>query len=194
MFNAKDWYWSIAGDAANVYASARNIYVPTSDGAYTSWKAMWGTPPNVPSESDIWYYVQAFQPWWLWDATTGKVSQPAAGQYYKGQLRNYNSDKRDREVQGGMTAAGIPVKTDNLSRGEINQSVVQATGNANFSAQWYGSDGKFYPVDQATMLSMGEAVSKHTNDCFTVFQQVDNNITLNTVTTLAQIDTAYVGL
>jgi hypothetical protein len=44
------------------------------------------------------------------------------------------------------------------------------------------------------MIEMSDAVNKHTDDCYKVFQQVSDDITLNTITTIAQIDTAFTGL
>ncbi len=196
MFNPRDWYWSVAGDAANVYSSARNIYVPLSDSNYTTWLASSGLEAalTIPSEAEIWHYVQEFQPWWLWDDAAQKVSQPAVDQYSKAQLQNYNSDQRTRKVAAGMTAAGIPVKTDDISRGYIQGGRSAAEANPDVITKWYGSDGQFYDVDAPTMIAMSDAVAKHTNDCYLVFSQVSNDITLNTTTTLAQIDTAYTGL
>ena len=193
MFIPQDWYWHVAGDAANVYSSARNIYVPVSDSAYKGWLGN-GLPDaqSIPSEADIWHYVQDFLPLFLWNGTT--MSQPATGQYTKDQLQNYNGNLRFNKVTGGMTAAGVPVKTDDRSRGLIADARTAAVADPNFATQWYGSDGNFYPVDAATMISLGDTVAKHTNDCYVVFSQVSGGITANTITTLAPIDAAYDGL
>ena len=195
MFIPRDWYWHVNGDAANVYSSARNIYVPVSDSAYKTWLGNgMGDAQSIPSEADIWNYVKEFQPWWMWDATAERMSQPAAGQHTKGQLQNYDTDVRTRKVAGGMTAAGVPVKTDDVSRGYIDGQAAAAAADPNFTTKWFGSDGQFYNVDAETMIAIGKAVSDHTNDCYTVFAQVSDQITLNTITTLAQIDTAFEGL
>ena len=195
MFNARDWYWSVAGDAANVYSSARNIYVPVSDSDFTTWQASNGmgtTVQPIGSEAEIWHYVKDVMPLYLWNGTT--MSQPAVDQYTKDQLQNYNAQVRWEKVSGGMTAAGIPVKTDDISRGYIDSGRAAATANPDFTTKWYGSDGQYYDVNSATMIAMSDAVAAHTNNCYLVFAQVGNDITLNTITTLAQIDTAYQGL
>ncbi|UGY13729.1 DUF4376 domain-containing protein [Bradyrhizobium septentrionale] len=196
MFNAKDWYWSVAGDAANVYSSARNIYVPLADSAFTAWMAANGlaAAPAIASEADIWDYVQSFQPWWLWDAAAGKVSQPAVDQYTKPQLQGYAITVRTTKVNGGMVAGGIPVLTDDRSRQFIADARRQAEADDTWTTKWFASDMQFYDVTAVQMIEMSDAVNKHTNDCYTVFQQVSHNITINVVTTLAQIDTAFTGL
>lgn len=193
MFNSRDWYWFVAGDESQVYSSKRNIYVdPTTDSDYTAWKATFEQPLAAADESEIWYYVKDWQPWWVWDGT--HLSRPDALTYYKGQLQNYNSDTRTRKVAGGMTAAGIPVKTDDISRGFITSAAQQARQNPAYTAKWYGSDGNFYDVDAATMINISVEVETHTNTCYSVFQQTDNKIITNIITTLAEIDTAYSGL
>ena len=195
MFNPKDWYWTVGGSSTQVYSSVRNIYVPVADAGYVAWQASNGAAPNVPTEDDIWYYVQDFQPWWLWDAVAGLVAQPTLTTYTKTQLRQYNSDIRTRKVAGGMIAAGIPVLTDDVSRGFINDARTHAVDNANYTTVWYGSDGNFYPVDAATIIAMSDAVTQHTNQCYTIFSSTDNTIvTTTTITMISQIDALYTGV
>jgi hypothetical protein len=196
MFNPKDWYWSVAGDAANVYSSARNIYVPTSDSDYATWQTNTGitTAPAVTSEADIWPYFQDFMPLYLWDSVGKTMSQPAVGAYTKQQLQNYNSNSRITNVGKGMTAAGVPVRTDDISRGLITDARFAAQQDPNWTTKWYGSDGNFYPVDAPTMINIAKLVSDHTNSCYLVFQQTADAITTDAVTDISQIDAAYSGL
>ncbi|WP_038384937.1 DUF4376 domain-containing protein [Bradyrhizobium elkanii] len=197
IFDARDWYWFVGGDTTKVYSSARNVYVdPASDSNYATWRQNQSLDqaPPIATEEDIWGYVQAFQPLWLWDSDAKLIAQPAEGQYTKQQLRNYNATVRFNKVTGGMTAAGVPIKTDDRSRNFIQGGRAAAVDDATFTTKWYGSDGNFYDVDAATMKSMADALGKHTNDCYTVFSQTDDGIVANTITTLAQIDTAYQGL
>jgi hypothetical protein len=192
MLNARDHYWHVAGDAANVYSSARNIYVPTTDTDFVAWTGRGFFPGDTESEAGIWHLMQDWMPLYLWDGTN--FSQPAVNAWRKTQLQNYNSQVRFDKVTGGMTAAGVPVKTDDRSRGFITDARTHAKDNPNYTAKWFGSDGLFYPVDAPTIISMADQVTQHSTDCYTVFEQVSNEITTNAVTTLAQIDQAYSGL
>ncbi|WP_166304662.1 DUF4376 domain-containing protein [Bradyrhizobium sp. 2S1] len=193
MFNPKDWYWHVAGDAANVLSSARNIYVPTSDSDYAAWLTSNGMAdaPSVPDEADIYHYVSDFLPLYLWDGAN--FSQPAAGQYSNAQLQNYNGTARLNKVNGGMTAAGIPVKTDDRSRGLISDGRALAMADSTYTTKWYGSDGLFYDVDAPTMIQMSAKVAEHTNLCYMAFEQTSAGISGGSITTLAVIDAAYQG-
>lgn len=192
-FNSRDWYWFVGGDTSKVYSSARNIYVdPATDMAYVAWQNLNGTPISLNDESDIWFYVQSFQPWWMWDGT--HVSQPALNQYRPGQLNNYNSQVRDAKVNGGMVATGIPIKTDNVSRTYVQGGRAMAIDNKQFQTQWLGSDGNFYPLDANGMIAMAGALGDHTNECYMTFQQVAGGISGGAITTTAQVDSAYSGL
>jgi hypothetical protein len=194
MIIAKDWYWFVGGSTTQVYSSARNIYVdPASDANFQTWKGIYGPNPAIAdNEADIWNHVQYVLPLWLWNGTT--MSQPGAGLYTKDQLGNYNANARLDKVNGGMTAAGIPIKTDDRSRQFVAAGRQMAEADSSFTTQWYGSDGNFYPVDAPTMISMSTALGNHTNSCYDVFKTTTDGINNNTITTLAQIDNAYSSL
>lgn len=193
MINTKDFYWFVAGDQTKVYSSARNIYVdPATDADFLAWKNIGNNAGDTDSEAGIWHVMQDWMPLYLWDGTN--FSQPAVNAWTKAQLRNYNATARLNKVNGGMTAAGVPVRTDDRSRGLIADGRALAMADSTYTTKWYGSDGLFYDVDAATMIQMSAKVAEHTNACYTVFEQTDAAITGNTITTLTQIDTAYAGL
>jgi hypothetical protein len=189
LFTVQDCYWHVAGDAANVYGSKRNIYVPTTDTTFTAWLGIGNVAGSTESEAGIWHLMQDWMPLYLWDGTN--FSQPGAGAWRKTQLQNYNALVRFNKVTGGIVAAGVPIQTDDRSRGFINAGRLAATDDPTFTTRWYGSDGNFYSVDAAQMIQMSNALGAHTNGCYTIFDQVAGEIQTNTVTTLAQIDSAY---
>jgi hypothetical protein len=193
-FNVADWYWAIGGSTTEVYSSKHNYYVPIDDDEFDAWRnAHANMPPyNAADEAEIWPQLKEVLPWWTWDGTT--FSYPGPGQYKKPQLQNYNVEKRAYEVNGGMVAAGIPVRTDESSRGLIQGSRALALADPAFNTKWYGSDGNFYDVDAPKMIAMSDAVGKHTNDCYKVFESVYDSVMVSDVTTIEQIDAAYAGL
>jgi Domain of unknown function (DUF4376) len=193
MFNAQDWYWNVAGDMTKVYSSKRNTYVdPASDADYAAWSQAGNATIAAQNEGDIWYYTKNFMPLWLWNGAT--MSQPGVGVYTKDQLNNYNALVRYNKVAGGTTAAGIPIKTDDLSRGYVQGGRALAEADSTFHTSWYGSDGNFYPVDAPTMIQMSNALGTHTNNCYMIFSQTADAITKGNITTTGQIDSAYSGV
>jgi hypothetical protein len=195
LFNAQDWYWTVTSHSTTlVYGSARNIYVdPATDVDYGNWVTATGSSPYaVADESEVWFYTQEFMPAWLWNGST--MSQPAVGEYTKDQLDNYNSLVRFDKVNEGMIAAGVPVRTDDYSRNLIQGGNQLALADPDFTTQWYGSDGHWYTVNAAQMIEIATMVGNHTNDCYTVFQEMGQGILTNTITQPSQIDAAYVGL
>jgi hypothetical protein len=196
QFNSQDWYWVVADhNTALVYSSARNIYVdPNTDVDYGNWVTVNAgmSPYPANNEGEIWYYLQNWMAAWLWDGT--QMSQPAINQYYKNQLNNYNALTRFNHVNAGMIAAGVPVKTDDYSRGLIQGAYAAASANPSFTTQWYGSDGNFYTLNASQTIEMATTVGNHTNSCYTVFSDCANKITTNVITVPSQIDAEYVGL
>jgi hypothetical protein len=194
-FNSYDWYWTISSVSTTlVYGSARNIYVdPSTDTDYGNWVTATGMSPYpANTEADVWYYVQNWMPAWLWNGTT--MSQPGVNQYYKDQLDNYNGMTRFSHVNAGMIAAGVPVKTDDYSRGLIQGALAAAQADPTFTTKWYGSDGNFYTLDANQTIEMATTVGNHTNNCYTVFADVNNKIVTNAITQPSQIDSEYTGL
>jgi Domain of unknown function (DUF4376) len=187
-----DYYWTVAGHSGQVLSSKSNTYVPTSDSGYAAWKDVFGDGPAVGGEAEIWHYVSDLMPAWMFDGTT--FSQPGAGQYSKAQLSSYNALVRFTNVDGGMIAAGIPVRTDERSRNFIQGGRMLAEADSTWTTKWLGSDGNIYDVDAAQMIEMSNVVGNHTNQCYLVFDQVNSGITLGNINTIGQIDTAYSGL
>jgi hypothetical protein len=197
QFNVSDWYWTISSVSTTlVYSSARNIYVdPHTDVDYGNWVTTTGMQPYpAVTEQDVWYYVQNILPAWLYDTNKNQMSQPGANQYYQPQLNNYNAMTRFNHVNAGMVAAGVPVKTDDYSRGLMQGAMAAAQGDPSFTTKWYGSDGNFYELDAAQTINMATVVGNHTNQCYTVFADVANKVTTNVITQQSQIDAEYAGL
>jgi Domain of unknown function (DUF4376) len=189
IFIPSDYYWFVGGDTSKAYASKRNIYVPTSDAEYQAFVAKGLSPIAVESEADIWYHVQNFMPWWMWNGST--MAQPAEGQYSKDQLNNYNSQVRIAHVAGGVKSGNMPVKTDDISRGYVQGARAAAEANSSFTTTWYGADGNFYQLNASQIIRMSDDVAAHTNQCYLIFSDTATKINAGQITTLEAIDKAY---
>lgn len=49
MFNLSDWYWAADGATAQVYSSARGIFVSVSDAIFVDWYDAGNRPTNISS-------------------------------------------------------------------------------------------------------------------------------------------------
>ena len=194
LFNARDWYWSVANVPDKLYASKRNIYVDATDADYVAWKAVNGnaTPPQVADESDVWFYVNEFLPAWLWNGTT--MAQPAVGQYTKAQLQGYSADARYRRASGGCTVAGKPYTTDPMSRNAMDGAHRYAVAHPGYITNWKLADGTFNPMDEAALADLTTEIATFVQDCFTCESTNLTAINGGTMTTIAQIDAAYASV
>jgi hypothetical protein len=52
-YDAADWYWSVAGDTARVWSSARAAAVPLADAGYAAWLAAGHRPTPIDSEASL---------------------------------------------------------------------------------------------------------------------------------------------
>jgi hypothetical protein len=169
MINLADHYWIVADDEANVWASARAMLVPATDAEYVAWGRM---PTRIESMAAL--------------------EQVFAAQYPPGMLQTYCVFKRWQKEQGGLTlTSGMPLKTDDRSQAKVNGAVLAATADQNFTTQWHADDGSYWPLDAAGVTAMSAELQAHINNCFAISAQTMAEITNGTITTLAQIDTAF---
>ena len=171
MYNPSNWYWIIGGDAATVWSSARAMSVPVDDADYTAW-----LPGRNPAQI----------------ATMDDLHAVLAEQYPPGSLETYCVFKRWQKEQGGITlTSGMPLKTDDRSQAKVNGAVLAATADPNFTTQWHADDGSYWPLDAAGVTAMSAELQAHINNCFTISSDTMAGIAGGTITTLAQIDSAF---
>jgi hypothetical protein len=194
LFRPADWYWKIAGNDAQVYASKRNIYVALDDPDFVAWNAgnLIGAP--MASEAEIWPYVSGpprMLPEWMFDGTT--FAQPAPAEYTKVQLHAYQILVRYNKEQGGMTlSSGMPIKTDDRSQAKINglRHIAEVKGSG-FTTQFHADDDNFYNMIASDIISMSDQLQVHVDNCFSISSNVARDIDAGTITSLAQIDSAF---
>jgi len=209
MVRPDDWYWAVAGNDANVYSSARNIYVPTDDADYVAWLETNAIGGPIASEAEIWPTVSIGPrplPAWLFDGTT--FAQPALDQYTKTQLKSYSADARWRKEQGGIsvTVSGgsMPIKTDDRAQAKINgvrfvATVVGTAGQAQpeptiSQTSWVATDLTIWQLSSADVEAMSDQLQQHINGCFVTHQQNVVAIDAGTLTSPQQIDAAFNAL
>jgi hypothetical protein len=61
LFNARDWYWRVGGDAEQVYSSARQTYVSVADAAYAAFVAAGLSTTPISDEAALWDVLRRAQ-------------------------------------------------------------------------------------------------------------------------------------
>jgi maltose-binding protein MalE len=190
-FNPNDWYWKI-GDAGDIYSSKRNTYVNSSDSNYQAWLINGGFAPPIQTEAEVWYYTKDVLPSWLWDGTT--FSQPAVGAYTTTQLKAYAQLVRENTANGGMTAEGIPILTDDFTRTRISNARTAAEADAAYTTTILGSNGVLYPVNATQVIAISDDVIAFGTNLANTYAMVHNEIDSGQITTLAEIDSAFAAV
>lgn len=193
ILTAANWYWIVGGSTTQVYSSASNTYVPATDQAYLAWLSSGLTVSKVAVEADIWHYVNAIKPSWLFDGTT--FAQPTPTTYTKSQMKAYSASVRYDKETGGTTINGAVVGTDRESQGMIERAYSMATKDSTFTTRWKGGDGNFGPpFDAPTIIAVGAAVGQHVAACFAAEATAADQITAGTIISLPQIDQVYAAI
>lgn len=62
LYDPRDWYWLVGGDASRAWSSARAAYVPADDPAYQLWQAGGRRPTLIASEAELREVLRAQYP------------------------------------------------------------------------------------------------------------------------------------
>ena len=180
-------YWVVGGASDQVYSSKTNTYVPLDDAAYVAWLAEDRQPTPIAVEADIWPCQSAIKPSWLFNGTT--FAQPTPDTYTPDQLTGYAKDQRWLNETGGITVDGVPVETDDRSKGLVSQQrLVAQKDTASFSTTWQSEDNALHPITGEQMIGLADAVAAHVNACFVQYADAIGGITAGKITKLAQVD------
>ncbi len=90
---------------------------------------------------------------------------------------------------GGMTAGGVPIKTDSESRADLTAAFIMATANPSYSVKWKAADGNFYPLNAAAIIAIANAVAAFVQKCFDSEASVSAN--LSQYSTMADANAAF---
>jgi Domain of unknown function (DUF4376) len=172
MYTARDWYWVIGDDEANVWSSRLAESIPVDDADYAAWLE----GGNYPSRA----------------ATMADLEVVLAEQYPPGTLRTYTAFKRWQKEQAGITlTSGMPIKTDDRAQAKITGAYTAAQVDPTIVTPWAAADGTVHDVDGAQITSMNYELLTHINNCFSISADVMADIEDGSVTTREQIDEAF---
>ena len=174
-YTPDNWYWSVGGDQANVWSSARAMSVPVGDADYTAWLVNALRPTPIGSMAEL--------------------QSILAEQFPPGTLETYCVYKRWLKEQGGLTlSSGMPIATDDRAQAKINGVVIAATADAAFTTQWHAADGTYWPLDATAIKAMSGELQTHINACFDTSAETMAGIAGGTITTRDDIDAAFAAV
>lgn len=87
-------------------------------------------------------------------------------------VRSYSSlqaeiaAKRWEVETGGITVAGVPIKTDRESQSQLTGVYAMLKGGLISDTQWKAMDGSFAPLTLAEFEPVAQAVAAHVRACF----------------------------
>lgn len=192
--DATNWYWAVGGSTTEVYSSASNTYVAVTDAAFVAWLRNNPRATPIANEAELWEVLQqrlVMLPEWLFNGAL--FVQPAAGQYTKAQLSAYAASKRYDVETGGVTISAMPIATDRQSQAMISGAYSLAQRDAALSVQFKTASG-FVSLTAAQVIEIAVAVATHVQACFSKEAEVGASIAGGQVTSLAEIDAAFVGV
>ena len=84
----------------------------------------------------------------------------------KQSARDAIKSRRKQAMNSGMTIAGVPVHTDDLSQSRIGNAALAAMIDPDTTVKWKGSDGGFVMLDAPTIIAIAQAIRAHVQACF----------------------------
>ncbi len=178
-----DWYW--IADDGRVYSSARQVIVDTNDAGYIAWSQ--STQPTVwPRDLDG-------------NQTDASLQDVLTPYNLYVDLFAYAANVRYNTASGGVavTSLGGSVLflTDVISRNTINSAYDFMTQKgAGYTVRWKLSDGSFITLNVTQMTTLMNAVATFVQSCFACESTQVAGITGGTITTQAQIDSAFAAI
>lgn len=187
-----DHYWSVGGDAANVYSSKTNTYVPIADAGYVAWLETGKIATPIEVEADIWPCQQDIKPAWLFNGIS--FAQPTPTTYTKDQLRDYTAYVRAHKLNDGVTVNGQPFATDVFTVGSLNSAFIYTQSKVTETFSWKLPDGSFVTLGKADIAALQTAVSQYGQDCYVCEDTLLDGVEVGTIIDLAPIDAAFAAI
>ena len=123
--------------------------------------------------------------------TGSEFTPPPAPSPTVEELKIYAAFKRWQVESGGISVGGTSVRTDENSQSKITGAIQLLAADPTItSIDWEAQPGVWEALDADTMKTIGIAVGRHVQACFTTLKLVQEEIAAGTTTTFEQIDAA----
>jgi hypothetical protein len=195
MVDFRAHYWIVGGDGSQAYSSAINGYVPASDPGFAAYVG----PGSILNEAELWKALASngvVYPDWMFNGTT--FSQPTPTTYTKAQLAAYAADARFRRTIVGIKVTSISSSSyfasDTASRNSIDATYAYMIEAPTATVQWKMMDNSFVTLDKPKTTTVMKDMASFAQSCYTCESTTVTSINGGTITTLAQVDSAFAAV
>jgi hypothetical protein len=168
-------------DDARVYGSAKQLITNDADPDYVAWTGNGNVATPWPRDNASNQTPAALQ-----DALTphGLFAD----------LTYYAADARFRKASGGVTIGGKPYLSDPVSRNTVASAHDYAVANPGHITDWKLADGTFIQLDEPGLAHVLQQMATFVQACFTCENTTATSITGGSITTRAQVDSAFAAI
>jgi hypothetical protein len=178
QYNPYNCYW-LAADG-RVFASARQIIVDENDANYIAW-----TSGNVAT---AWPRDLAG------NQTNAELQKVLTPYNLFVDLVAYCAYARYNHASGGVTIGGKPYLTDPVSRNTVASAHDYAVANPGHITDWKLADGTFIQLNETQLANVLQQMATFVQSCFTCESNTVAGITGGSITTHAQVDSAFAAI
>lgn len=179
MQNPFDNFW--LADDARVYGSAKQVVTDDQNPDYVAWTGNGYVATPWPRDDAGDQTNDALQ------ATVGQL-----GMFVN--LTYYAADARYRHASGGVTIGGKPYLTDPVSRNTVASAHDYAVANPGHITDWKIADGTFIKLDEPGLAHVLQQMATFVQSCFTCESNTATAISGGSITTRAQVDSAFAAI
>jgi hypothetical protein len=185
MFNAYHWFW--LADDGRIFSSKQQALIASTDPDYVAWL-------ELPNEPTPWPRDDAGN---QTDAALQAVLDPYQTIFVNDEF--YARHQGTLAVDAGYTTTGLasapqgmPTLSAQHNRSDINISVNAAQADAQYTANWIGADGNFYPLTNNEIIqNLGKQLAEHMNACRQAYIDSVTGVRTKTLTTRKEIDELF---
>jgi hypothetical protein len=178
-YNPRQMYW--LADDGRIFSGPSEQIVDATDQGYIDY-----TDPTLSNSVSVWPRDASGN---QTDATMQAVLD-AWGMFVN--LNYYTVYVRWMVEQGGMTlSSGMLIETNDRSQAKINGVRGNALADSSFTTQWWAADFTIWTLDATQIAAMSSELQTFINNNFTTSANTLTSIQNGTITTRAEVDSAF---
>jgi hypothetical protein len=176
-----NWYW--LADDGRLFSSASETLVAADDPAYVAWDATYDATPWPVDDAG--------------NQTNASLQAVLTPYDIFCDLTAYSAYARYNHASGGVkitSLSAVPFLTDPTSRNTVNSAYQYAVANPAHITHWKMSDGSFVQLNNTQIATVNNDITDFVQKCFNCESTTLTGIDGGTITTMAQIDSAYAAI